>query len=324
MNRSVTLARIASYSLVVVAGLVGLASPQAVFAQTSRASEPKSKAPALPGGVALAAMPEEAAELGAALATAKVGETVTFRARVPFAKDAFSGDHAAMTVLDDTAAAACCPRDATLMDTCGVAGSMKALVEVADKSGHRLHAKLDGRGGLTHGTEVFVVGTLTSLGGDSPAVVRATGIYVSGPGLPVGFFSAAAPKDATDLSASKAAGTLKKGDRVTVSGVIGGSKDPFVSGRALFTLIGAALKPCNANPDDACKYPWDYCCETKADILANSATIRVSDEKGNPLRAHLKGRRGIQELSPVTITGTVASVEKGSLVIDATSMYVKP
>jgi hypothetical protein len=138
----------------------------------------------------------------------------------------------------------------------------------------------------------------------------------------VGFFVREAPQSAKDLSEVKKTGALKKGDTVEIRGVIGGSKDPFVAGRAMFTLIGGALKPCSARPGDKCQTPWDYCCERQNDIKANSATIRVGDEKGNPPRTDFKGRMGIKELSEVAVVGTVAMADRGIVIIEATKMHV--
>jgi hypothetical protein len=69
--------------------------------------------------------------------------------------------------------------------------------------------------------------------------------------------------------------------------------------------------------------PWDYCCETKEDITANSATIQIVDAKGQVLRTDLKGRRGIKELSELVVTGKVAVAEAKALVINVSSIVVE-
>ena len=158
--------------------------------------------------------------------------------------------------------------------------------------------------------------------GKDSLTLSATAVHVPRSPLPVGFFTAIAPAAAVDVSARRKAGGLKVGDEVVLRGRIGGSKDPFVTGRAMFTLMGRALKPCNENPDDACSRPWDYCCETKADILANSVTVQLVDEKGQLLRTAMKGRFGLKELSEVVVTGKVTTADAKAVVITATRMFV--
>jgi len=87
--------------------------------------------------------------------------------------------------------------------------------------------------------------------------------------------------------------------------------------------MGSGLKDCSQNPGDNCTKPWDYCCETKKDILAHSATIRVVDDKGQPMKTDFKGRRGLRELTPVVVIGKVAFAEGQALVLNATGMFVE-
>ena len=58
----------------------------------------------------------------------------------------------------------------------------------------------------------------------------------------------------------------KDGDDIVVVGRIGGSIDPWVEGRAAFSIVDRSLKACSDDKEDgepcSCKTPWDYCCET--------------------------------------------------------------
>ena len=138
--------------------------------------------------------------------------------------------------------------------------------------------------------------------------------------IPDSLFLASAPADAKPLEEVKAA--AKPGDTVVLRGLVGGSGNPFVDGRAMVTLVGAGLPACGDNPEDACKTPWDYCCETPDEIAAHSATIQLADKHGQPLKAGLKGLHGIKELSDLTVVGTVAQAEGGVLVVNASGIYV--
>ncbi|MBX3376259.1 MAG: hypothetical protein KF678_04565 [Phycisphaeraceae bacterium] len=117
--------------------------------------------------------------------------------------------------------------------------------------------------------------------------------------------------------------SAKAGDTVVIQGLVGGSRDPFIAGRAVFTIVGSGLKPCVTDKGEACcNTPWDYCCDTKEDIAAHAATIRVVDEGGAPLKASIKGQHGIKELSEVVIVGSIAQVDGKVLVVNATGVFV--
>lgn len=142
-------------------------------------------------------------------------------------------------------------------------------------------------------------------------------------GLPADLFLKTPPAAAA-LSPEQAKKTVKQGDTITLVGRVGGSKSPFVAGRSILTLVGDMLPACSDNPDDHCKVPWDYCCETKADIARHSATIQLVDDKGKTLRVDLKGQGGITELAALTVVGAVAQVSDKALVVNAKNIYINP
>jgi hypothetical protein len=138
--------------------------------------------------------------------------------------------------------------------------------------------------------------------------------------LPASLFLAAAPADAKDVKDVKP--TLKAGDRVVLAGRIGGSRAPFVEGRAMFTLVDHRLQTCADDPADTCTTPWDYCCEAPDVLNANMATVQVVNAEGQPLKAGLEGVHGLKPLARVTVVGTVTQAEKGNLLIKADGIYV--
>ena len=136
-------------------------------------------------------------------------------------------------------------------------------------------------------------------------------------------FLTAAPADAKDVKAAKSG--LKAGDKVVLLGRIGGSEEPFVEERAMFTLVDQGLKYCGQdNKDDHCKTPWDYCCESADDIAANTATVQVVSADGKPLKTGLNGVRGLKPLAMVAVVGTVATAEGPNLVVNATGIHIAP
>jgi hypothetical protein len=78
-------------------------------------------------------------------------------------------------------------------------------------------------------------------------------------------------------------------------------------------------------PGDACKTPWDACCEPSEKIAANSATVQVVDDKGKLLAATLENVAGLKPLSKVTVAG-VARRPAGSdvLIVEANKIHVTP
>ena len=61
------------------------------------------------------------------------------------------------------------------------------------------------------------------------------------------------PDDAMDVIKLREA--ANDGDDVVIVGRIGGSENPWVEGRAAFSIVDPSLKPC----EDGCPKPWDYC-----------------------------------------------------------------
>lgn len=140
--------------------------------------------------------------------------------------------------------------------------------------------------------------------------------------IPAKAFLAAAPADAKPLKDVKA--TAKGGDKVVLVGRIGMGVEPFVKGRAVFTIVDLGVKHCGEEMKDTCPTPWDYCCEPSDVLAANSATIQFVNASGQPIHTELNGIHGLKPLAIVSVVGTVAEGNGNSLVIDADSLYVKP
>lgn len=168
-----------------------------------------------------------------------------------------------------------------------------------------------------------LVGCEQSANSNAPA--QAAGEPASQPGasdsgLPGGLWLASEPADARPV------GEIKKkaaaGQNVVVFGRIGGSRDPFVSGRAMFTLADRSLPSCTEKHGPGCETPWDYCCEPKENVLANTITVQVVGADGKPLRVALSNVHSLKPLSNVVVTGKVSSAGV-NVVIDTQGIYVK-
>lgn len=129
------------------------------------------------------------------------------------------------------------------------------------------------------------------------------------------------PSDAKDVIAVRE--EAKDGDDVVIEGRIGGAVDPWVDGRAAFSIVDRSLIPCNERPGDNCTTPWDYCCDTDR-LPKSKATVKFVDEQGKTLATDSRQLLGLEELQTVVVIGKAKRDEAGNLTVLAQSMFVKP
>lgn len=139
-------------------------------------------------------------------------------------------------------------------------------------------------------------------------------------GLPAALMLAAMPSNVRGVAETKDA--VQAGDEVAIRGRIGGSSEPFVDGRAAFTIVDNGLKACSDVPGDMCPQPWDYCCETRDSLARNTATISIVREDGKPVAMSMNGVQGLKELTDVVVVGKVAQAEGNVLLVHASGIYI--
>ena len=129
----------------------------------------------------------------------------------------------------------------------------------------------------------------------------------------------AEPGGAQGVAAAKQAAV--EGDKITLRGKIGGRKDPLSKDSAVFVMMDSAIPSCADNPDDKCKTPWDYCCETPDLITANNASVMLVDHEGSARPIDLT-EYGFLPLDEVVVVGTVRPRPTDAvLAIDATGIF---
>ena len=112
-------------------------------------------------------------------------------------------------------------------------------------------------------------------------------------------------------------------DAVVVVGRIGGSRDPWVEGRAAFSIVDLSLKACSDIEGDKCKIPWDYCCQT--DLLPKATVlVKVVDNSGSLVETDSRELLAVKELNTVIVNGTAKRDDAGNLTVLASRIYVKP
>ncbi|MSR70408.1 MAG: hypothetical protein EXS17_08715 [Phycisphaerales bacterium] len=138
--------------------------------------------------------------------------------------------------------------------------------------------------------------------------------------LPAGLFVAEQPAGAVGVIAARA--SAKAGDRVVLLGRIGGSRSPFVSNHAIFTIIDPSLKSCvETGDEDHCPRPWDYCCEERKSLTAGLASIEVRDAQDKPLAISLERDGTLKPLMLVAVEGTWQATDGGALLVRADHIH---
>ena len=114
----------------------------------------------------------------------------------------------------------------------------------------------------------------------------------------------------------------KDQDEIVIVGRIGGSANPWVDGRAAFSIVDGSLNACSDIPGDGCPVPWDYCCETDK-LPTATALVKFVDDNGDTVNADAKELLKVKELSTVVVQGTAQRDDAGNLTVLATGLYVK-
>ncbi len=109
---------------------------------------------------------------------------------------------------------------------------------------------------------------------------------------------------------------------VVIVGRIGGSENPWIEGRAAFSIVDPSLKACSDIPGDGCPKPWDYCCETDK-LPTATALVKFVDEQGNLIEGDARELLNVKELQTVVIRGKAIRDDAGNLTILANGLFVR-
>ena len=160
----------------------------------------------------------------------------------------------------------------------------------------------------------FLVGVVGCTGGNESSVDGGADINNAAfllPEDPVGAQDVIAVRDAAE-----------DGDDVLVVGRVGGGENPWIEGRAAFSIVDSSLQACSDIPGDNCPKPWDYCCETDK-LSSATALVTVVGDDGVLVRKDARDLLNIKELSTVVVKGKAKRDEQGNLTIKATGVFVR-
>ena len=108
-----------------------------------------------------------------------------------------------------------------------------------------------------------------------------------------------------------------KGARPDV--VVVGRISEVVKGKVAFTLMDTELAYCGeVKPEDDCKTPWDYCCESPERRTANSVFVEARGTDQKPLASALPDLR---LLDKVKVKGKLEVDAHGNFVLLATGLW---
>lgn len=162
---------------------------------------------------------------------------------------------------------------------------------------------------------LFLSLALASCGGGESA----DGSKASGPHPLEARYLAAAPTDAVEVSQLRGLGD---GAEVVVRGDV--QDFAPVEGRAVLVLFDHALLSCDEmGEDDHCATPWDFCCEDMDKITLGSAMVEFRGEDGQLVAADLGGFHGIDHLTDVVVSGTLALDDAGNARVVASGIHVE-
>ncbi len=120
----------------------------------------------------------------------------------------------------------------------------------------------------------------------------------------------------------KARESAQNDEEVVIVGRIGGSENPWVDGRAVFSIVDNSLKACSDIPGDGCEKPWDYCCETDK-LPTAMALIKVVDEDGTLIKEDARKLLNLKELQTVVVKGKAKRDDTGNLTVFANGIFVR-
>ena len=119
--------------------------------------------------------------------------------------------------------------------------------------------------------------------------------------------------------------SAKPGDHVAMIGRIGGSENPFVSNRAVFTIVDVSVKTCLEMGDaDHCPTPADYCCEDSTSLAKAMASVTIADKSGKPLPISLAADGSLKPLMWIAVEGTLQPTDGGAFIVKADHIYKMP
>ena len=116
--------------------------------------------------------------------------------------------------------------------------------------------------------------------------------------------------------------SVDDGSSLVLVGRIGGTADPWIEGRAAFTLLDASISTVaeGEDADEAEVCPGD-CCATER--LSCTTLVKVVDAQGELVPVDSRKLLGLKEADMVVIQGTAKKDKSGNFVMLADGVFVR-
>ena len=125
---------------------------------------------------------------------------------------------------------------------------------------------------------------------------------------------------AESMPVGEARESVEEGQEIALVGVIGGTRDPFVDGLAVFTIVDPAVPYCA--DEEGCPTPWDYCCKQNQ-VKENIATVKLVDAAGELVEENAKDLLGVTELATIVAEGVAERDKQGNLTLMASKVFIR-
>lgn len=150
------------------------------------------------------------------------------------------------------------------------------------------------------------------------AAISSGGLRAADSSLPASLLAAKAPEGAVRVV--KAREKAKAGELIVLRGLIGGRMVSLTPKTAIAVLADEkAVAPCSANPNDACKTPWDYCCEKPSTRTEHALAVELRSADGKVLAT--PSLPDLRLLDEVDVVGKLSKDEHGNFVLAAEGVF---
>lgn len=172
---------------------------------------------------------------------------------------------------------------------------------------------------LSFALTVIVTSAMTGCGGDPSADVDAQGnraAAIDGSQ----FLLAEEPDEAVGVILAREAAL--DGAPLVLVGRVGGSANPWIEGRAAFTLLDASMSVVSEGTDSAeGELCLGDCCATER--LDCTVLVKVVDEQGKLVPVDSRKLLGLQESDMVVVRGTAKKDDSGNFTMLASGVHIR-
>lgn len=174
------------------------------------------------------------------------------------------------------------------------------------------------RTALSLGGTIVLAASLTGCGASSADIDASASHAAAIDGSQ--FLLADEPDEAVGVISARE--SAEDGAPLVLVGRVGGSTNPWIEGRAAFTLLDASMSVVSEGTDsDAGELCLGDCCA--ADRLNCTVLVKVVDDQGDLVPVDSRTLLGLQESDMVVVQGTAKKDESGNFTMLAKGVHIR-